>query len=84
MSTDDTSTEDTNTADTSTDDIGTDDPQPAAAEDDLKRKYREALERKTSRSGASSPGDGEGESKIHDAHGPAGGKRAFRRRSGSS
>ena len=82
MSTDDTSTEDTNTADTSTDDIGTDDPQPAAAEDDLKRKYREALERKTSRSGASSPG--EGESKIHDAHGPAGGKRAFRRRSGSS
>ncbi|HEY7858791.1 MAG TPA: DUF5302 domain-containing protein [Candidatus Nanopelagicales bacterium] len=68
----------------STDDTNTEEPRPGAPEDDLKRKYREALERKSSRSGGNQPGDGEGESKIHDAHGPAGGKRAFRRRSGSS
>lgn len=64
--------------------MSTDGPQPDAPEDDLKRKYREALERKTSRNNANQPGEGEGESKIHDAHGPASAKRQFRRRSGSS
>lgn len=64
--------------------MSTDGQQPAESEDDLKRKYREALERKTSKNKGNQPGEGEGESKIHDTHGPAGAKRQFRRRSGSS
>jgi hypothetical protein len=64
--------------------MSTDDPQPATPEDDLKRRYREALERKSNRGGGNQPGEGEGEGKIHDTHGPAGAKRTFRRRSGSS
>jgi hypothetical protein len=54
----------------------------AAGEDDVKRKFREALERKqaqhSERNGQAAAGGG----KAHTAQGPAGGKRAFRRKSG--
>ena len=57
--------------------------QPVEPEDDLKAKYREALERKNSKAaGQGSAGDSEGGSKIHDAHGPAASRRTFRRKSG--
>jgi hypothetical protein len=56
----------------------TDDPQ-----DELKRKFREALERKQDReTEANATDDGKGQSKIHGAHGPAQSKRSFRRKSG--
>ena len=50
---------------------------PAEAKD----KFREALERKR---GKRHPHEAAtaGDSKIHDAHGAAGGKRTFRRKSG--
>lgn len=53
------------------------------AEDDVKRKFREALERKrgVNRSAGAS-GTGPDQSKIHGAHGRAGGSREFRRKSG--
>lgn len=53
------------------------------AEDDVKRKFREALERKRGASrSAGASGGGPDQSKIHGAHGRAGGAREFRRKSG--
>jgi recombinational DNA repair ATPase RecF len=53
------------------------------AEDDVKRKFREALERKRGANrSAGSSGSGPDQSKIHGAHGRAGGTREFRRKSG--
>ncbi|MBD0734388.1 DUF5302 domain-containing protein [Streptomyces sp. CBMA29] len=53
----------------------------APDEDEVKRKFREALERKQgARKGAASGGNNQ--SKIHGAHGKAGGQREFRRKSG--
>ena len=55
---------------------------PEPAEDDVKRKFREALERKqahhTERNGLGAGGG----SKANNAHGPAAGKRTFRRKAG--
>ncbi|GGK75567.1 hypothetical protein Sme01_51210 [Sphaerisporangium melleum] len=58
-------------------------PGPETPDDELKRKFREALERKR-RNQAEGGGNGRGRdgSKIHGAHGPVGGKRSFRRKSG--
>jgi hypothetical protein len=54
-----------------------------AAEDDVKRKFREALERKRNGGVAGAAGGvGRDGSKIHGAHGRAGGQREFRRKSG--
>jgi hypothetical protein len=51
--------------------------------DDVKRKFREALERKHgNRSGAAAAAETEGHQKVHDAHGPAHTQRQFRRKSG--
>ena len=50
--------------------------------DEVKRKFREALDRKHQ---AHADGSGQGSrdpSKIHGAHGPAGNRRSFRRKSG--
>ena len=50
--------------------------------DETKRKFREALERKHQ---AHNEGQGKGgrdDGKIHGAHGPAGSRRNFRRKSG--
>ncbi|MEW2523023.1 DUF5302 domain-containing protein [Actinacidiphila alni] len=53
----------------------------APDEDEVKRKFREALARKQgARKGAGAGGTGQ--SKIHGAHGKAGGQREFRRKSG--
>ena len=53
------------------------------AADDVKRKFREALERKQGRADrqaeAGEPGD---HGKIHGAHGPESSQRSFRRKSG--
>ncbi|MBY8881120.1 DUF5302 domain-containing protein [Streptomyces sp. PLK6-54] len=55
----------------------------AAGEDDVKRKFREALARKQgSRKGGGAGGSGPDPSKIHGTHGRAGGGREFRRKSG--
>jgi Family of unknown function (DUF5302) len=58
-------------------------PQGAAEKDDLdevKRKFREALERK--RSGHASAEGVDHTGKVHGAHGPAASRRSFRRKSG--
>lgn len=61
-------------------------PEAAAAapgEDDVKRKFREALARKQgSRQGSGAGGTGPDHSKVHGTHGRAGGPREFRRKSG--
>jgi len=52
-------------------------------EDAVKRKFREALARKQgARHGGAGSGTGPDQSKIHGAHGRAGGAREFRRKSG--
>jgi hypothetical protein len=56
---------------------------PEADEDEVKRKFREALERKQGvRHAGAAGGTGPDQSKIHGAHGRAGGPREFRRKSG--
>jgi hypothetical protein len=52
-----------------------------SAEDDVKRKFREALERKQAQRHRTEQAAG-GSGKAHQAHGPVGGKRSFRRKSG--
>ena len=55
----------------------------APAEDELKRKFREALERKRGRQADGNSGDdAQAGGRIHGTHGPAASKRAFRRKSG--
>jgi hypothetical protein len=74
---------------TETEDVDTGNPEAAASEADgppetaeeaQKRKFREALERKSGGKGGSA--DGHGESKVHGAQGPAKSQRTFRRKSG--
>jgi hypothetical protein len=48
--------------------------------DEMKRKFREALERKRSGHGSAEGVDHTG--KVHGAHGPAASRRSFRRKSG--
>jgi hypothetical protein len=57
-------------------------PETAGGEDDQRRKFREALDRKTGKSDDPAAGDSRGTSKIHGAHGPAKSQRTFRRKSG--
>ncbi|SEG80436.1 hypothetical protein SAMN04489712_11380 [Thermomonospora echinospora] len=58
--------------------------EPEGAEDDMKRKFREALERKRgSHTDSGGGAGGKGPAKVHGgAHGPAKGQRQFRRKSG--
>ena len=57
--------------------------EPEGSGDDLKRKFREALERKHDQQTDGKEGNEEkGSSKIHGAHGPAKSQRSFRRKSG--
>jgi hypothetical protein len=60
------------------------DPAPSHGEqDDVKRKFREALERKHERATQQGEtGDKADRSKIHGAHGPESSQRSFRRKSG--
>ncbi|MGW0805703.1 DUF5302 domain-containing protein [Nonomuraea sp. NPDC002799] len=61
-------------------------PEPETSEtpeDEMKRKFREALDRKRDQNAsAGAEGKGVDTSKIHGAHGPAASKRSFRRKSG--
>jgi hypothetical protein len=58
--------------------------KPDAAEkagfDEMKRKFREALERKRGAHASAEGADHTG--KVHGAHGPAASRRSFRRKSG--
>ncbi|MEC4016486.1 DUF5302 domain-containing protein [Streptomyces sp. H27-D2] len=51
-------------------------------EDEVKRKFREALERKRGPQGSAASGGSDAKSKIHGAHGPVNPQRTFRRKSG--
>ncbi len=52
-------------------------------EDDVRRKFREALERKRGQeSGKAAEGENREGSRIHGAHGPEASRRNFRRKSG--
>ncbi len=64
-------------------------PEPETAggepdsEDDLKRKFQEALERKRAQhADQNADRRGTGQGKIHGPHGPAPSRRSFRRKSG--
>ena len=64
------------------------DPEDAEREepsgdDEMKRKFREALERKQGKNATGNGSvSGKDPSKAHSAHGPAGSRRSFRRKSG--
>jgi hypothetical protein len=59
------------------------DPGGEGVEDEVKRRFREALERKQGQNAAvSGAASGKDPSKVHSAHGPAGSRRSFRRKSG--
>ena len=78
---DETATADSATADSAAAADGAEEAKPADI-DEVKRKFREALDRKHQ---AHADGSGQGSrdpSKIHGAHGPAGNRRSFRRKSG--
>ncbi|HEY9522160.1 MAG TPA: DUF5302 domain-containing protein [Thermopolyspora sp.] len=54
-----------------------------ATEDEMKRKFREALERKRqAQADAGAGGSGRNSSKVRGTHGPAASRRSFRRKSG--
>lgn len=55
--------------------------EPADSQDDVKQRFRAALERKQARTKAGED-HADARSKIHEAHGPAAAKRTFRRKSG--
>ncbi len=53
------------------------------SEDEVKRKFREALERKRGKEAETSAGrSGKDAGKVHGVHGPARSRRSFRRRGG--
>lgn len=57
-------------------------PDTEPEQEELKDKFREALERKKQQHSDGVGGPGGHGSKIHEAHGKAGAKRQFRRKSG--
>jgi len=53
------------------------------SKDDVRRKFREALDRKKGQTADKAGSeDGKEQGRIHDAHGPAHTQRQFRRKSG--
>ncbi|HZX99317.1 MAG TPA: DUF5302 domain-containing protein [Dermatophilaceae bacterium] len=58
-----------------------DQPDAATSAEDVKRKFREALDKKHAHGGRNVSEDGD-QAKIHDAHGPAKAQQMFRRKSG--
>ena len=58
-----------------------DQPSAQTSAEDVKRKFREALDKKHAHGGRDVSDDGE-QAKIHDAHGPAKAQQMFRRKSG--
>jgi len=59
----------------------TDEPAAVTSAEDVKRKFREALDRKHAHGGRDVSDDPEN-AKIHGAHGPAKAQQMFRRKSG--
>ncbi|QMU77546.1 DUF5302 domain-containing protein [Streptacidiphilus sp. PB12-B1b] len=58
-------------------------PEHQSPEDDVKRKFREALARKRGpQPDSAGLGGGADQSKVHGTHGKSGGQRDFRRKSG--
>ncbi len=58
-------------------------PERAGSEEEMKRRFREALDRKRARQAdANAARDGKDAGKVHPAHGPARNQRSFRRRTG--
>jgi hypothetical protein len=58
-------------------------PEPEGSEDEVKRKFREALERKREKHAEPNAGrGGKNAGKVDGAHGPAASRRSFRRKSG--
>jgi hypothetical protein len=55
--------------------------QETESQDDVKARFREALERKQAMNRMGED-HADARSKVHDAHGPAAGRRQFRRKSG--
>ncbi len=60
---------------------GSDQPADQTSAEDVKRKFREALDKKHAHGGRDVSDDGEN-AKIHGAHGPAKAQQMFRRKSG--
>jgi hypothetical protein len=60
---------------------GKDEPAAQSSAEEVKRKFREALDKKAAHGGRDVSDDGE-HAKIHDAHGPAKAQQMFRRKSG--
>jgi hypothetical protein len=58
-----------------------DQPAAATSAEDVKRKFRAALDKKHAHGGRDVSEDGD-QAKIHDAHGPAKAQQMFRRKSG--
>jgi hypothetical protein len=58
-----------------------DQPSAQTSAEDVKRKFREALDKKHAHGGRDVSDEGE-HAKIHDAHGPAKAQQMFRRKSG--
>jgi hypothetical protein len=58
-----------------------DQPVAASSAEDVKRKFRAALDKKHAHGGRNVSEDGD-QVKIHDAHGPAKAQQMFRRKSG--
>jgi hypothetical protein len=58
-----------------------DEPVAGPSTAEVKRKFREALDKKHAHGGRDVSEDGE-QAKIHDAHGPAKAQQMFRRKSG--
>ena len=58
-------------------------PEHDGSGDEMKRKFREALERKPAgQARGTAARGGQDAGKVHGGHGPAGTRRSFRRRTG--
>jgi hypothetical protein len=58
-------------------------PEPEGSEEEMKRRFREALERKRAeQADANAARGGKDAGKVHGAHGPARSRRSFRRKTG--
>jgi hypothetical protein len=58
-----------------------DQPHSTSSAEDVKRRFREALDKKHAHGGRDVSEGGE-QAKVHDAHGPAKAQQMFRRKSG--
>jgi hypothetical protein len=76
--------EEQSTGDAAPEEQGAEDAADTAdTTDEVKRRFREALDRKQEKNAAGAGSvSGKDPSKVHSAHGPAASRRSFRRKSG--